>query len=52
MKYKFTEVLNDLVNYFLLGDIQLLEEWKRETTFRIIWQWNLQQLKVRKRLFP
>lgn len=30
MKYKFTEVLNDLVNYFLLGDIQLLEEWKKE----------------------
>ena len=29
MKYKFTEVLNDLVNYFLLGDIQLLEEWKK-----------------------
>ena len=30
MKYKFTEVLNDLVNYFLLGDIQLLDDWKRE----------------------
>lgn len=29
MKYKFTEVLNDLVNYFLLGDIQLLEEMEK-----------------------
>ena len=29
MKYKFTEVLNDLVNYFLLGDIQLLEKGKQ-----------------------
>ena len=29
MIYKFTEVLNDLVNYFLLGDILLLEDWKR-----------------------
>ena len=29
MVYKFTEVLNDLVNYFLLGDILLLEDWKR-----------------------
>ena len=28
MIYKFTEVLNDLVNYFLLGDILLLENWK------------------------
>lgn len=26
---KFTEVLNDLVNYFLLGDILLLEDWKQ-----------------------
>lgn len=30
MKYKFTEVLNDLVNYFLLGDIELLRRWKQE----------------------
>lgn len=29
MIYKFTEVLNDLVNYFLLGDILLLENWKQ-----------------------
>lgn len=29
MKYKFTEVLNDLINFFLLGDVQLLEEWKK-----------------------
>jgi hypothetical protein len=29
MIYKFTEVLNDLVNYFILGDILLLESWKR-----------------------
>ena len=29
MIYKFTEVLNDLVNYFILGDILLLENWKR-----------------------
>ena len=29
MIYKFTEVLNDLVNYFLLGDILLLEDWKQ-----------------------
>ncbi|TQR39708.1 hypothetical protein C7Y47_01365 [Lysinibacillus sphaericus] len=28
MKYKFTEVLNDLINYFILGDILLLERWK------------------------
>ena len=27
---KFTEVLNDLVDYFILGDILLLEEWKNE----------------------
>lgn len=26
---RFTEVLNDLVNYFLLGDILLLENWKQ-----------------------
>ena len=25
MIYRFTEVLNDLVNYFLLGDILLLD---------------------------
>lgn len=30
MKYKFTEVLNDLINYFFLGDVQLLESWKKE----------------------
>ena len=29
MIYKFTEVLNDLVNYFVLGDILLLESWKQ-----------------------
>ena len=29
MIYWFTEVLNDLVNYFLLGDILLLEDWKQ-----------------------
>ena len=28
MKYKFTEVLNDLINYFILADIRLLESWK------------------------
>ena len=28
MIYRFTEVLNDLVNYFILGDILLLENWK------------------------
>lgn len=28
MIYKFTEVLNDLINYFFLGDILLLKEWK------------------------
>ena len=33
MKYKFTEVLNDLINYFLLGDVQLLEEWKKENNY-------------------
>lgn len=30
MKYIFTEVLNDLVNYFLLGDMQSLWEWKQK----------------------
>ena len=29
VKYKFTEVLNDLINYFILGDILLLESWKQ-----------------------
>ena len=29
MIYRFTEVLNDLVNYFLLGDILLLKDWKQ-----------------------
>ncbi|OUS76249.1 hypothetical protein B1748_13380 [Paenibacillus sp. MY03] len=29
MIYKFTDVLNDLVNYFVLGDILLLESWKQ-----------------------
>ena len=29
MIYRFTEVLNDLVNYFILGDILLLENWKQ-----------------------
>lgn len=29
MLYQFKEVLNDLVNYFMLGDILLLEEWKQ-----------------------
>ena len=29
MIYRFTEVLNDLVNCFILGDILLLENWKR-----------------------
>ena len=28
MRYEFSEVLNDLVDYFLLGDIQLLERFK------------------------
>lgn len=28
MIYKFTEVLNDLINYFILGDLLLLESWK------------------------
>ncbi|WP_236170039.1 hypothetical protein [Pseudomonas parasichuanensis] len=30
MRYEFSEVLNDLVDYFLLGDIQLLEQFKHE----------------------
>lgn len=30
MIYKFTEVLNDLVNYFFLSDILLLEKWKEQ----------------------
>jgi hypothetical protein len=28
MRYEFSEVLNDLIDYFLLGDIQLLEQFK------------------------
>ena len=50
MIYKFTEVLNDLVNYFILGDILLLESWKRANNlshiFQTIWQRNLPQMKV------
>ena len=30
MRYEFSEVLNDLVDYFLLGDIQLLEQFKED----------------------
>ncbi|NIX91874.1 hypothetical protein HCG45_03830 [Pseudomonas fulva] len=30
MRHEFDEVLNDLVDYFLLGDIQLLERFKQE----------------------
>ena len=30
MIYKFTEVLNDLVNYFILGDILLLKVGKSQ----------------------
>ncbi|WDY55746.1 hypothetical protein [Pseudomonas sp. PSKL.D1] len=30
MRHEFSEVLNDLVDYFLLGDIQLLETFKHE----------------------
>ena len=30
MTYKFTEVLNDLIDYFILGDILLLESWKED----------------------
>lgn len=29
MIYKFNEVLNDLINYFILGDILLLKSWKQ-----------------------
>ncbi len=28
--YHFTEVLNDLIDYFILGDIVLLDQWKQE----------------------
>lgn len=34
MRHEFSEVLNDLVDYFLLGDIQLLERFKREHQLR------------------
>ncbi|MDH0301852.1 MULTISPECIES: hypothetical protein [unclassified Pseudomonas] len=30
MRYEFNEVLNDLIDYFLLGDIQLLECFKEQ----------------------
>ena len=30
MRYEFVEVLNDLIDYFLLGDIRLLQAWKEE----------------------
>ncbi|EJT83930.1 hypothetical protein PPS11_28578 [Pseudomonas putida S11] len=30
MRHEFSEVLNDLVDYFLLGDIQLLERFKQQ----------------------
>jgi hypothetical protein len=30
MRYEFSEVLNDLIDYFLLGDIQLLATFKQE----------------------
>lgn len=30
MRHEFSEVLNDLVDYFLLGDIQLLERFKQD----------------------
>ena len=46
MIYKFTEVLNDLVNYFILGDILLLESWKRANNLSDDWQRNLPQMKV------
>lgn len=32
MIYKFTEVLNDLIDYFILGDILLLESWKQSNS--------------------
>ena len=31
-RHEFTEVLNDLVDYFILGDISLLESWKAENS--------------------
>lgn len=33
MIYKFNEVLNDLINYFILGDILLLESWKQSNHY-------------------
>lgn len=30
MSIQFHEILNDLVNYFLLGDLLLLQDWKQE----------------------
>ena len=30
MRHEFSEVLNDGVDYFLLGDIQLLERFKQD----------------------
>ena len=33
MIYKFNEVLNDLINYFILGDILLLESWKQSNNY-------------------
>ena len=30
MRYEFSEVLNDLIDYFILGDIQLLHRFKEE----------------------
>ncbi|AXU94034.1 MAG TPA: hypothetical protein DD850_15635 [Erwinia persicina] len=30
MRYEFTEVLNDLIDYFLLGDIRLLQKFKQD----------------------
>ena len=30
MRFEFSEVLNDLIDYFLLGDIQLLEQFKED----------------------
>ena len=30
MRHEFSEVLNDLIDYFLVGDIQLLERFKQE----------------------
>lgn len=30
MRYEFTEVLNDLIDYFLIGDIYLLKKYKEE----------------------